>query len=78
MVDKEMAFVAVLVVLVLAAALQAYQLVTLNGKVAKLNEEIRSGQLAISTGGAAAGSGGGGSAKLPPSLENLPGMVGGC
>lgn len=63
----------VLGALVLIAAVEAYQLMGIKNK-------ISSGGVQVATAGtptpqAAGGSGG---AQLPSSLQNLPGMVGGC
>ena len=63
----------VLGALVLIAAVQAYQLVG-------LKDQISSGGVQVASAGVApqASGSGGGSPALPSSLENLPGMVGGC
>lgn len=62
----------VLGALVLIAAVEAYQLMSIKGK-------IESGGVQVASAGATPQvSGGGGSPSLPSSLDNLPGMVGGC
>ena len=69
---REMLFTALLVVLVLVSTVQAIQLADLNNQIEKASITA-----AVSEGEASAGSSGG-STSLPSSLENLPGMVGGC
>jgi hypothetical protein len=64
----------VLGALVLIAAVEAYQLVGLKNK-------IESGNVQVASAGAPAAQatgGSGGAPALPTSLQNLPGMVGGC
>lgn len=62
----------VLGALVLIAAVEAYQLMSLKDK-------ISSGGVQVATAGAPAPqAAGGGAPTLPSSLENLPSMVGGC
>lgn len=63
----------VLGVLVLISAVQAFQL---NGLKAKVEQ----GQVGFSSGGSATplASGAGSGSGVPPSLDDLPQMVGGC
>ncbi len=62
----------VLGALVLIAAVEAYQLMSIKGK-------LESGQVQLGTAGTPVQSAGGsGGPALPSSLNNLPGMVGGC
>ncbi len=62
----------VLGALVLIAAVEAYQLMSIKNNIA-------SGGVQIGSAGAAPLAGGSGAApSLPSSLDNLPGMVGGC
>lgn len=66
--NKNVVIAIVLGALILIGGIQAFQLYS-------LKTQIAGGQ--ISTGTQVA-SGAGGSPQLPSSLENLPGMVGGC
>jgi hypothetical protein len=63
----------VLGALVLIAAVEAYQLMGIKSQLA-------SGSVSVGASGAApqAGGAGGSAPALPSSLQNLPGMVGGC
>ncbi len=61
----------VLGALVLIAAVQAYQLVG-------IKDQIASGNIQVGAAGVTPQAGGAGSPALPSSLQNLPGMVGGC
>lgn len=61
----------VLGALILIAGVEAYQLLDIKAK-------ISSGNVQLSGATAAPSSGAGGSPQLPSSLQNLPGMVGGC
>jgi len=63
----------VLGALVLIAAVEAYQLVGLKNKIESGNVQVASASAP-----APQASGGGGAPALPTSLQNLPGMVGGC
>ena len=67
--NKNVVIAIVLGALILIGGIQAFQLYSLKTKMA-------GGQ--ISTGTQVASGGAGGSPQLPSSLENLPGMVGGC
>lgn len=73
-IDQKMVVALVLGVLVLVAAVQAFQL---NG----LKSKIASGELSVSASGSSVATQSGGSsapASTPPSLNELPQMVGGC
>jgi hypothetical protein len=64
----------ILGVLVLIAAVQAFQLVGLKTKLAggAVQTATAGASLAAASGGQAGG------AQLPPNLQDLPSMVGGC
>jgi len=62
----------VLGALVLIAAVEAYQLMGIKDKIASGNVQIGAAAAPAQAGG------GSGSPQLPSSLQNLPGMVGGC
>lgn len=66
--NKNIVIAIVLGALILIAGVQAVQLFS-------IKEKLSTGQLSVGTTPAA---GAGGNPQLPPSLENLPGMVGGC
>jgi hypothetical protein len=70
--QKEMLLTALLVVLVLVSATQAFQLADLNGKIE--SSSISTG----TTKAAASSSSGSEKTSLPSNLQSLPGMVGGC
>ena len=75
--NKNVIVAVVLGVLILIAALQAVQLFTLKGKLAGGSGS----STGVATANAPVQSSGGGSdggAKLPPNINNLPTMVGGC
>lgn len=62
----------VLGALVLIAAVEAYQLMGIKNKIASGNVQVGAAGVTPQSGGGA------GSPVLPSSLDNLPGMVGGC
>lgn len=64
---KNIIFLVVLVVLLLVSVVQAFQLNS-------VKEVLSGGGLGV----VAPSSGGSGGASIPTSLQNLPGMVGGC
>lgn len=63
----------VLGALVLIAAVEAYQLMGIKNKIASGGLQVASAAAPSAQAG-----GGSGSPQLPSSLQNLPGMVGGC
>jgi hypothetical protein len=63
----------VLGALVLIAAVEAYQLMGIKNKISTGNVQVASAGTPAPQAG-----GGAGSPELPSSLQNLPGMVGGC
>lgn len=69
--DKEIVFTVLLAVLVLASALQTYQLVNLQDKV-------KTGSVSVKLPAASAPQTSGGAAAPATDLSNLPQMVGGC
>lgn len=70
--NKNVVIAVVLGVLVLIAAVQAFQLVGLKAKLAGGAVQ------ASASGPAPLASGGAGGAELPANIQNLPSMVGGC
>ncbi len=70
----------VLAVLVLVAAVQAFQLNSLKEKLdgGAVSATSKSPAASGSTGSAVASSGNGGEAAAPSSISDLPSMVGGC
>lgn len=73
--EKEKLMTVFIAVLVLVSAVQAVQLITLNGKVQ--SGEISTRASAQSTSGTT-DSGSGSGTQLPQNIQNLPSMVGGC
>ncbi len=63
----------VLGALVLIAAVQAYQLIGLKNQISSGNVQLGAVGVPVAQAGGA-----GGAPALPSSLQNLPGMVGGC
>lgn len=63
----------VLGALVLIAAVEAYQLMGIKSQLAEGKVQVANAAGAVAQGGAGAGA-----PELPSSLQNLPGMVGGC
>ena len=72
MTNKNLIITIVLVVLVIISIVQAFQLTSLKSSIQEGN--IKTASAGVNT----QSSEGSGSPSLPPSLENLPGMVGGC
>lgn len=66
--NKNIVIAIVLGALILIAGVQAVQLFS-------IKQKLSTGQLSVGTTPSAGTSG---NPQLPPSLENLPGMVGGC
>jgi hypothetical protein len=62
----------VLGALVLIAAVEAYQLMGIKNKIESGNVQVGAAGTPVQSGGGA------GAPALPSSLQNLPGMVGGC
>ena len=69
--NKNVVVAIVLGVLVLIAAVQAFQLVSLKSSLA-------GGSVRTASVGAPSVAAGGAGASVPSSVQNLPGMVGGC
>lgn len=67
----------VLGLLIVISAVQAYQLATIKSKLGGAPTSGSTVKITTTT-TPTASSGGGAAPQLPPSLENLPSMVGGC
>lgn len=71
--DKNTWIGIVLGILVLISVVQAFQMSSLRSQVSSGGVSTAQASLPVQQAG-----GGGGSPNLPPSLQNLPDMVGGC
>ena len=69
--NKNMIIVGILVLLVVASAVQAFQLINIKSNINNVgtNKVVKTTSSSTSTSG---------NAEVPTNLQNLPGMVGGC
>ncbi|HLC37835.1 MAG TPA: hypothetical protein VJI71_00085 [Candidatus Norongarragalinales archaeon] len=78
MVDQQTVLLALIAVLVLVSAFQAFQLAELGGKVQVMGSGMMQGYYPPAQSGVQSQQSGGQQVQLPSGLANAPDMVGGC